>query len=268
MSKRRLAVVIIVSIITFALLVSVFVTMFNDTFLTFFGNKFASAARVLDESFPNTIESDLAYGKILCYGYLGIFPLGLLMISCLLRDVKKRVSNIFLALFIVLSVVADVVFLVLTRNIFPTIREIDLPGETYKVLRFIPIPVLFATYLVGFSRVYIYYVLPLLAQILLVLTYTLLRRFKTRVYEFLNFAAFLILVAFIPILENYVFITAIVLIVTIVILWAIKGFFTVDTGSVIRMSDGTVLHHVDGDTYSDGNGNYYRSDGNGGFHLK
>lgn len=268
MSKRSLAGVIIVSVITFALLVSVFVTMFVDKFLMFFGNKFALAARVLDESFPNTAESDLAYGKILCYGYLGIIPLGLLMISCLLREEKKRLSKIFLILFIVLSVVADVVFWILTWKVFPVINEIDLPGDIYKVLRFIPIPTLFASYLVGFSRVYIYYVFPLLAQGLLVLAYTLLRRFRPRIYELLNFVAFFILVAFLPILENYVFITAIVVIAIIVILWAIKGFFTVDTGSVIRTSDGTVLHQVDGDTYSDGNGNYYSSDGNGGFRLK
>ena len=268
MSKRRLFGVILVSVITLALIVSVFVTMFSENLLAFFGNKFASAARVLDESFPDTAESDLAYGKILCYGYMGIIPLGLLMISCLLREEKKRLSNIFLTLFIVLSIVADVLFLVLTWKIFPTIREIDLPGETYKVLRFIPIPNLFAMYLLGFSRVFIYYALPLLAQILLVLTYTLLRRFKTRVYEFLNFMAFLILVGFIAILENYVFITVVVGLVAVAILWAIKGFFTVDTGSVIRTSDGTVLHQVDGDTYSDGNGNYYSSDGNGGFRLK
>lgn len=268
MSKRRLFGVILVSIITLALIVSVLVTMFNDNFLAFFGNKFALGARVLDESFPDTAESDLAYGKILCYGYLGIIPLGLLMISCLLREEKRRLSNLFLTLFIVLSIVADIVFWILTWKIFPTIREIDLPGETYKVLRFIPIPTLFATYLVGFSRVYIYYALPLLAQILLVLTYTLLRRFRTGFYEFLNFMTFLILVGFMPILENYVFITAIVLIVIGVILWAIKGFFTVDTGSVVRASDGTILHQVDGDTYSDGNGNYYTSDGSGNLRLK
>lgn len=268
MSKRSLFGVILVSIITLALIVSVFVTVFSDNILTFFGNKFASAARVLDESFPDTAESDLAYGKILCYGYIGIIPLGLLMLSCLLREEKRRLSNLFLTLFIVLSIITDILFWILTSKIFPTIREIELVGETYKVLRLIPIPVLFAESLLLFSRVYIYYVLPLLAQILLVLTYTLLRRFKTRVYKFLNFMAFLILVGFIAILENYVFITAIVGVVTVAILWAIKGFFTVDTGSVIRTSDGTVLHQVDGDTYSDGNGNYYTSDGNGGFRLK
>ena len=73
---NRLTGVILISLLTAALIVSVFVTMFNDELLTFFGNKFALGARQLDESFPDTVETDHAYGQILCYGYLGIIPLG------------------------------------------------------------------------------------------------------------------------------------------------------------------------------------------------
>ena len=268
MSKSRLAGVILISLITAALIVSVFVTMFNDELLTFFGNKFALGARQLDESFPDTLETDYAYGQILCYGYLGIIPIGFLMLSLFLRGEKPRLCKMFLAFFIVFSIIADVVFVVLTWKVFPKIDIVDLPGETYKVLRFIPIPTLWAAGLVRFSRVVIYRAFPLLAQVLMVLPYALLRRFRPRAYEFLNFMAFLIIIGFMPILENYVFITAVTGLAIFGILWAIKGFFTVDTGSVIRTSDGTVLHQVDGNTYSDGNGNYYSSDGNGNFRLK
>ena len=261
LSGGRLFGVILISLITAALIVCVFVTMFNDELLTFFGNKFALGARQLDESFPDTPETDYAYGQILCYGYLGIIPVGFLMLSCLLRNEKPRLHKTFLALFIVLSVIADGVFVVLTWKVFPIIDAVELSGDTYNLLRFIPIPSLFAAGLVRFSRVLIYYVFPLLAQILMVLPYALLRRFRPRFYEFLNFVAFLIIVGFMPILENYVFITAITGLGIFAILWAIKGFFTVDTSGVVRTSDGTVLHQVDGDTYSDGNGNYYSYDG-------
>ncbi|MCH5152159.1 MAG: hypothetical protein J1F65_05840 [Clostridiales bacterium] len=262
LSGGRLFGVILISLITAALIVCVFVTMFNDELLTLFGNKFALGARQLDESFPDTPETDYSYGKILCYGYLGIIPLGFLMLSCLLRNEKPRLHKMFLTFFIVFSIIADVLYVVLTWKVFPVIDAVELEGDVYKLLRFIPIPTLFAGGIVRFSRVVIYRGFPLLAQVLMVLPYALLRRFKPRFYEFLNFMAFLILVGFMPILENYVFVTAIACAIIFGILWAIKGFFTVDTGSVVRTSDGTVLHQVDGDTYSDGNGNYYSYDGN------
>lgn len=268
MSKSRLFGVVLVSLVTLALIVGVLVTVFNDELVTSFGNRFASAARVLDESFPDTVETDNAYGRILCYGYIGIIPLGLLMICCLLRVEKRRLSNIFLTLFIVLSIVADIVFWILTRKYFPIIDEVELTGDIYRLLRFIPIPVLFAGGFVRVSRVVIYYVFPLIAQILMVLPFALLRRFRTRLYEFLNFVVYLLLVAFMSVLASAILLTAIAVFLIGAILWAIKGFFTVDTGSVIRTSDGTTLHQVNGDTYSDGNGNYYTSDGSGGFRLK
>ena len=267
MSKGRQFGVILVALITVAVIAMVLVGMFNETLLSEFGNKFAGAVRTFDQSFPDTADTDLAYGKILNWGYLALVPLGLLLISCLCKPQKPRLGNLFLTLFIVLSLAADVVFFIFSRQYFEIINEIDLPGEVYKLMGFIPIPNLFAENLVMFSRVSMFRVFPLLAQILLVLPYALLRKFRPKLYEFINFMVYLLLVAFMPVLCSFIFGTAVAVFIIGVILWAIKGFFTVDTGSVIRTSDGTTLHQVDGDTYSDGNGNYYSYDGDS-FHLK
>ncbi len=133
--------------------------------------------------------------------------------------------------------------------------------DVYKLLGFIPLPTVVFSPLLLFARGYIFAALPIVAQILMLTATFKLKRFKSSFYEAINVCAFLLLIAFTPVLISYIFFTVVAVIIIVATLWAIKGFFTIDTGRYVQTSDGGTLYQVDGDLYSDGNGNYYTYDG-------
>ncbi len=261
LSVGRIILLCLIGAIMLGFFISALITCFKPELQVKFGGWLTKAARVIDPQFSKNLDG--VYGKWLCFGYFGVISIGFLLLGTLLRYDRRKLSVLFYILFYVVAIASDVLMFYFCRGqseIVANDTYANMP-TVYRLLGFIPLPTVIFSFLLIFARAYVFVAMPIIAQILMIMATYRLKKFKSSFYETVNVLAFILLIGFTPVLISYIFFTVVAVIIVGTTLWAIKGFFTIDTGRFVQTSDGGTLYQVDGDLYSDGNGNYYTYDG-------